>query len=189
MKIITLFALAALVAPLSRAEDSLPLASQLLDLNSTATVMQQTFEAGLKPSLDHMRAQGAPADLVESIHVEARNFFAENFKWDVMKPQIAKIYADAFTAAELQDMIAFYKSPTGQKTVEKLPGVTQQIMALALSGVQAHMPEFQQRVGALIQDYKKKADAAAALAAPASQAAPAASDAPGTITVPPPASK
>jgi hypothetical protein len=183
MKRIPILVLAALLAPLARAEDSLSLASQLLDINGTATFVQQSLEAGVKPYLNNMRAQGAPADLVESIHVEARNFFAENFKWDAAKPEIAKIYAAAFTEAELRDMIAYYKSPTGQKAVEKLPDVTQQAMARALSGVQAHMPDFQQRVGALIQDYKKKADAAAA------QAAPAASGTPGTNAAPAPVSK
>jgi hypothetical protein len=186
MKIAKLLVIAALLAPVCRVEDSLSLASQLLDLNATATGMQQTFEAGLKPSLDHMRAQGAPAELVESIHVEARSFFAENFNWDLMKPKIAKIYADTFTAEELTDLIAFYKSPVGQKTLEKTPILTQQVMALAMAGVQANMPQFQQRVSALIQDYKKKADAAAA----AAQAAPAAAPStPGTITVPTPDSK
>jgi hypothetical protein len=115
-----------------------------------------------------MRAKGAPGDLVESIHAEARSFFQENFKWEEMRPQLAKLYTEAFTQAELADLVAFYQSPTGQKTLARMPALTQQSMVMAMSGVQANMPEFQRRVGALIEDYKKKA----------AQAAPA------TITVP-----
>jgi hypothetical protein len=181
MKISKLLVLAVLIAPVCHADDSLALAAKFLDLSGTESFMQQTFEAGLKPSLDQMRSKGAPADLVESIHAEARNYFQENFKWEEMRPQLAKLYAAAFTEAELAQIIAFYETPTGQKTLAKLPSLTQQSMALSLSGVQANMPEFQRRVGALIQDYQKKAAQAAAAAAPA--AAPSAAD-PAAITVP-----
>lgn len=161
MKIATLLALAALAAPLCRADDSLDLAGRLLDLSGTAAAMQQSFESGIKPSLDQMRAKGAPADLVEAIHAEARNFFQENFSWETMKPKLAKLYADNYTQAELRDIIAFYQTPTGQKTIAKMPVLMQESLAMSMAGVQANMGEFQRRVGALIQDYQKRAAQAA----------------------------
>jgi hypothetical protein len=174
MKITKLLVLAALVAPVCRADDSLNLAEKFLDLSGTESFVRQSFENGLKPSLDQMKAKGAPADLVESIHAEARNYFQENFKWEEIRPQMAKLYADAFTHAELAEIIAFYQTPTGQKTLDKLPVLTQQSMMMAMGGIQANMPEFQRRVGVLIDDYKKKAAHDAAQAAPA----------PATVTVP-----
>ena len=109
MKISQLLVIAALAAPVCRADDSLNLAEKFLDVSGTESFMQQSFESGLKPSLDQMRAKGAPGDLVESIHAEARNFFQENFKWEEMRPQLAKLYAEAFTQSEL---VAFYQTPT-----------------------------------------------------------------------------
>jgi hypothetical protein len=177
MKIAKFLVLAALVAPVCRADDSLALANQLLDLSGTATFMQQTFETGLKPSLDQMRAKGAPAELVDAIHAEARNFFQENFNWDIMKPKLAKLYVDNYTEDELKDIIAFYKTPTGQKTLAKMPVLMQQSLVMSMAGVQANMPEFQRRISGLIQDYQKKAQAAAA-------AAPASSSSSPMVTVP-----
>jgi hypothetical protein len=46
-----------------------------------------------------------------------------------MEDSVADVYASNFSAAELRDLIAFYKSPTGQKFLEKTPIVTQQTMA------------------------------------------------------------
>jgi uncharacterized protein len=175
MKFTKLLVIAALVAPVCRADDSLNLAEKFLDLSGTQGFMMQTFEAGIKPSLEQMRAKGAPADLVESIHAEAKNYFLENFKWEELRPQLAKLYSDAFTQAELAELVTFYQTPTGQKTLAKLPTLTQQSMAMAMSGVQSNMPEFQRRVGVIIDDYKKNAALQAAKAAPA---------APATITVP-----
>jgi hypothetical protein len=41
---------------------------------------------------------------------------------------MATVYANTFTAAELRDLAAFYKTVTGQKIVEKMPMLAQQSM-------------------------------------------------------------
>src|SRR5579862_682759 len=43
---------------------------------------------------------------------------------------IAAIYATNFTAAELRDIEAFYRQPTGQKLLEKMPVISQQALAV-----------------------------------------------------------
>jgi hypothetical protein len=182
MKIAQMLIIAALIAPLCRADDEgVALADKLLDLTGSQAFMQKTFETGLKPSLDQMKAKGAPDELVNAIHTEAQGFFQENFNWEVMKPEFAKLYSDNFTNAELRDIIAFYQTPTGQKAINKMPELMQQSIMMSMKNVQANMPEFQRRVGALIQEYQKKAQAAAAAAA---AAAPASSAAPASVTVP-----
>jgi hypothetical protein len=47
---------------------------------------------------------------------------------DELQSAIVLIYASNFTEAELRDLIAFYKSPSGQKFLQKTPFVTQQTM-------------------------------------------------------------
>lgn len=37
--------------------------------------------------------------------------------------EVAKVYAERFTEAELKDLIVFYKSPLGQKMVDREPGI------------------------------------------------------------------
>ena len=41
---------------------------------------------------------------------------------------VVVIYSTNFSAMELQDLIAFYKMPTGQKLLQKTPVLTQQTM-------------------------------------------------------------
>jgi uncharacterized protein len=43
---------------------------------------------------------------------------------------IATVYASNFTAAELGDIEAFYRQPTGQKLLEKMPAISQQVLAV-----------------------------------------------------------
>ena len=42
------------------------------------------------------------------------------------------VYARYFTAAELREMLAFYRTPVGQKTLSVLPQVMSEIMALVM---------------------------------------------------------
>jgi uncharacterized protein len=44
--------------------------------------------------------------------------------------QIAALYARNFTADELREVVAFYRGPTGQKFVQKLPAITQESMTI-----------------------------------------------------------
>jgi uncharacterized protein len=46
-----------------------------------------------------------------------------------LEGSIITVYAGNFSAAELRDLIAFYKTPTGQKLLEKTPLIAQQTMA------------------------------------------------------------
>jgi hypothetical protein len=43
--------------------------------------------------------------------------------------QIVVVYATNFTVAEMKDIIAFYRGPTGQKLLAKGPVIAQQSMA------------------------------------------------------------
>jgi len=57
--------------------------------------------------------------------------------------QVAAVYARNFTAEELREVVAFYRGPTGQKFVQKLPLITQESMLIG--------QRFGQSVGAEIR--------------------------------------
>jgi hypothetical protein len=155
MNIPLMLVIAAVAAPLCRADESLRLADELVDMSGSAASLQQNFETNLQPSLDRMKAQGAPAELIAKIHAVARQFYAQNFRWSEIKPQMAKLYTDSFTEAELREMIAFFKTPVGAKALARLPGVMQDGTALAMAQLQASMPEFSRQVTALIHEYQR----------------------------------
>ena len=78
--------------------------------------------------------------------------FFEELQPQVFVDAVIPIYADTFTVAELDQLIAFYKSPLGQKMVEKSPELMDRSMSVGSDlGRQAGM-----KVGAEI-DRKLKA--------------------------------
>jgi uncharacterized protein len=67
--------------------------------------------------------------------------------------QIAAIYARNFTAEELREVTAFYRGPTGQKFVQKLPAITQESMVVGQRFGQAIGGEIRAR---MIEELRKR---------------------------------
>jgi hypothetical protein len=58
----------------------------------------------------------------------------------LIKDDKMKLYDKYFTQAEINDMIAFYKSPTGRKYVSTSPEITKEIM---MKVMKEYVPEMQ----------------------------------------------
>jgi hypothetical protein len=81
---------------------------------------------GLKPALTQDRPE------IERDYEAMMPMVADAFApyYTSMVDGIAAIYATNFTAAELRDIEAFYRQPTGQKLLEKMPVISQQALAV-----------------------------------------------------------
>jgi uncharacterized protein len=55
---------------------------------------------------------------------------AANARLNEFTDQLAAVYARHFTIDELHQIIAFYKTPTGQKMIAELPSIAKENMAL-----------------------------------------------------------
>jgi hypothetical protein len=75
-----------------------------------------------------------------------------NARVSELEDSFVMIYASNFSAAELRDVIAFYKSPTGQKFLAKTPIVTQQTMAAGQKFGQTAGAEAQKEMKDLLRD-------------------------------------
>jgi hypothetical protein len=78
---------------------------------------------------------------------------AMNSRLEEMIDKIAGIYARNFTAAELREVAAFYRGPTGQKFVQRLPGIMQESLATGQQFGRQLAGEMQQR---MIEELRKK---------------------------------
>jgi len=69
-----------------------------------------------------------------------------NARMNEMLDTVAAIYARNFTAAELNEIIAFYRGPTGQKFVQRQGGIMQESMAAGQKWGQELGAELQRRM-------------------------------------------
>ena len=75
-------------------------------------------------------------------------FFARYMSYDSVKPDLLKVYANAFTAGELQKINAFYATPVGQKTIRMMPVLMAQGAQIGAQRVQDNIGELQAMIEA-----------------------------------------
>ena len=76
-----------------------------------------------------------------------------NARLNELSEEIAAVYARNFTADELREAVAFYRGPTGQKFVQKLPAITQESMAIGQRFGQSIASELR---GRMIDELRKR---------------------------------
>jgi uncharacterized protein len=73
-----------------------------------------------------------------------KKFFLKYMSWNGLKEDIVVIYADTFSEQELNEIKAFYLTPTGKKMAAKMPELMGKGMQLGVKRVQDHQDELRQ---------------------------------------------
>jgi hypothetical protein len=136
------------IAPVHAQSQSPDAAAAARELIDTMRLAEQ-FKAVLPTVIQHLK----PAIVQNRADVD-RDFDAilpvimdkMNAKLGDLTNQMASVYAYNFTAAELHDLTAFYKSPTGQKLLRMMPVITSQTMAVGQKFGQAAGEEARKQI-------------------------------------------
>lgn len=85
----------------------------------------------------------------------------KSFPWDQMLASMVPVYQKHFTNGDVNALIAFYGSPTGQKILRDMPAVMQEAMASVMPLMQKQMEAMQTRIqqelAQTLKDYKAPA--------------------------------
>ena len=112
------------------------------------TIMPAMMQS-LKPAIVQNRPQvERDYDVIVPLLLEGMNE-----RLNEVIEQIAAVYARNFTADELREAVAFYRGPTGQKIVQKLPTITQESMAIGQRFGQSIASELR---GRMIDELRKR---------------------------------
>lgn len=155
--------------PAARADEAshLKAAEQLLVESGT----QQSLEK-MSEQMSSAMAKSTPPRYMALIDA----FYKKHFGWENIKADTAKIFVKNFTEEELNDMIAFYQSPTGKKSVTLMPKLLEEGVTMTQKRVAEHLPELQAQLAAERQ--KEEAEKKAKEPQPAPAPAPAETKAP-----------
>lgn len=138
-------------SPMTRAEPS-PAARDSAATLLRTMGLERTMMAGVAAMVDVQIRQNATLVPFRDVLLN----WAERFlTWDAVAPQLIDLYAERFTEAELQDLIAFYQSPTGRKSLVELPALTQQGAALGAEIAKKHAPELERMIRERAEELRK----------------------------------
>jgi hypothetical protein len=163
-------AVLALGAPAFAADPS-PAAAELARI----IMPKQTWSDGVQQIASGLQGQmqshpGAtlhyPPDFGAKLRAEVENALPYEALLSIHAQQLAA----GFSEPELKDLVAFYKSPTGQKALKTMPAVSEKVAQETQQRVEKQLPGIMTRMSELV---KAPADAKAKPAKPAEAAKPA----------------
>lgn len=82
-------------------------------------------------------------------------FFDKYMGWETMKDDMAKIYSAKFSLAEINELIAFYKTPIGKKMAKLVPELSAEGAALGQQRVQSNLHVLRQMIQEEVAKQKK----------------------------------
>ena len=162
---IAVFVLALAVVPCARADEASKRAKvqELVTVMHMDRLMDQMVDA-IKSQTEQMMQQLPGADsmtpeqkkIMADYQAKTLQIVLDSMGWKTMEPEFVTLYTQNFTEEEIDGMVAFYKSPTGQSVLNKMP----QLMTAAMQLTQSRMVDIQPKLKALTEDLTKQLEEA-----------------------------
>jgi hypothetical protein len=94
-----------------------------------------------------------PADFAKQVRAE----LDAALPYEALLDLHAKELSAGYTEQELKDLIAFYKSPTGQKSLQTMPAVSEKVAIQTQQRVESKMPAIMEKLSAKVKQGGKPA--------------------------------
>lgn len=144
-----------LVAPFAvRADDASKNAK--IEQLFTLSKVDRSVQTGIDQTLDQMKSAiqqmfaGSPAaeqaKNTAELQSKISKLLLDALAWDKMKPIYIKMYSDAYTEKQIDDLLVFFKTPTGQAMVDKGPVLAEKGGEAAQQRLTAVMPAIQKTI-------------------------------------------
>ncbi len=147
--------------------------SKLLD--GVMAQMDQMMHASIRESLQGQTLNAEQQQIIDDMGSELVGLMKENLDWTILEPQMVEVYRKTFTRQEVDGMLTFYRSPTGQAVIDKMPATVKQMMQLTqqrMGNLQPKIAQLQRDTMAALKRAQTRADNGDQSGSPASPTAP-----------------
>ena len=139
----------AMTAPVFAASDKhRQAAEELLNVSGLKVSMERMISQMVQMQLRQKPAMAPYQDIM-------LKFFNKYLGYDNIKHDFVDIYTEEFSENELHELIAFYKTPVGKKTISKMPILMNKGAQVGMSKVKLHINELRDMIEA---EAKKNAE-------------------------------
>jgi hypothetical protein len=125
-----------------------------LEVTQSREMMSKMIDAMMKPMHQIIREQyerdkdRLPADF-EARSNKVMDDYLKKFPWDEIVQAMVPVYQKHLTKGDVDHLVAFYSSPTGQKFLREMPAITSEAM-------QVMLPLMRQRMDAMTRDVQRQ---------------------------------
>ncbi len=152
MKNILLIVFSLALLPLSAREDNkITPAEELMKLMAFEESVIQSGEAGFGMVEQSLAGQDLNKEEMEEVKDAFMAYMRQVATDPELKAKTTSAYEKNFTIEEIKELIAFYKTPVGKKSIKVLPALTGEIMAFSQQLAQRHVGSFQETLGKILE--------------------------------------
>lgn len=136
-----------------------------LQVMHSRDMMTKMVDAMSKPMHEMMHEQylkdkdRLPADFEVRMN-KMMDDMMKSFPWDEMLEAMVPVYQKHLTKGDVDALVPFYSTPTGQKLIKEMPEITgeamQQMMPLMRKSIDAMTQRMQEEVAAMVRESENK---------------------------------
>lgn len=128
-------------------EEARALVEELLTVSNTKQMLEQSFAQAKQMAVAQVQQRDIPEEDVEetqAITAGLMDIMEQEMSWESFKDDFVDIYLAVYTKEEIKGLLDFYKSPLGQKFLNKMP----ELLNKSFEIMQRRMPAIQAKVDA-----------------------------------------
>ena len=121
---------------------------ELLEVTNGKSVLEGAWnqldglmEKAMKDAIGNKPVTEKQEKIMAAMRAETVELIRSEMSWDKMEPMYIRQYSQTFSQAEIDGMLAFYKSDAGKAVTAKMPQLVQILMQDVLSLLQGTMPK------------------------------------------------
>ncbi len=120
----------------------------LLEVTKTEAMIDQAYASveqftrqGIAQEIAGKKLTDEQRRVIERAPSKVAEVVRSELSWEKMQPIYIAIYQEAFTQAEIDGLIEFYRGPVGQSFISKMPIVINRSMQIMQTQMQSIMPK------------------------------------------------
>jgi hypothetical protein len=123
-----------------------------MNMDATINTMYQQMQSMMSSSVADKVMSSDQEEVYNKYQKELLSLMQTEMGWDDMQADLLVIYKQNFTDQEISDMLAFYKSATGQSVLQKMPVVMQESMQVGQQMAMKAMPKIRALSEKMVQE-------------------------------------
>lgn len=119
----------------------------MLSISRVDKMIEPMMENVMSVMQQQMSQVEIPEDkmpIVEKYNQKIIDTLRQEMRWERMKDDFVKLYLEVYTEEEIRGLTEFYKSPLGQKMLDKMPELMQASLQISQGLLQQTLPKIQQ---------------------------------------------
>ncbi len=136
-------------------EEKLDQLVNIMDMDSMVENMYSQMELMMQNMATELGVKAEEQTIFDEYYNKMTLLLKEDMSWQKMKPFVIDIYRRNFSEKEIDDMLAFYGTETGQALLQKMPTVMQESMIMSQALAQQTLPKLQEIGEELRMDLEK----------------------------------